>query len=316
MTESMYPLKKSLSPDIIREISLETGIEPSFIEKDWYAVKLVSLIAERNKTSDIAAVFSGGTSLSKGYGLIKRFSEDLDFFVNTSKPEHGTVGERRAFRKELIAHITHEKDCFNVDPDAIERGDSHRFFKAPIIYPIAFEKSSLRPHLQLEMTFCEPRLSPIKMPIQSIAASVLGEAPETEIICISPLETAGDKISALSWRVLVRDRKNPKDDPTLIRHLHDLAVLENVISSGKSDFVKITKSSLSQDTSKRGGELIAELSEKDRLILALDKLKQDPLYKDEYERFVMAMSYADDADKIHFDDAHASLNRIIKMYLD
>jgi hypothetical protein len=40
-----------------------------------------------------------------------------------------------------------------------------------------------------------------------------------------PVETAADKLSALAWRVHARDRASPEDDPTIIRHLHDLAAL-------------------------------------------------------------------------------------------
>jgi|GEM_PF-7106645 len=48
----------------------------------------------------------------------------------------------------------------------------------------------------------------------------------------------------------------------------------------------------------------------------MDKLKNDPLYRKEYEQFVMAMSYADDAEKIHFDEACATLNKIVSLYFD
>jgi hypothetical protein len=41
--------------------------------------------------------------------------------------------------------------------------------------------------------------------------------------CVDPVETADDKLSALAWRVPARDRTRADDDPTIIRHLHDLA---------------------------------------------------------------------------------------------
>ena len=74
-------MKKLLDKAVIEEISLELGIDPSFIEKDWYAVQLLVLISKLQGTRDVQIAFSGGTSLSKGYGLIKRFSEDLDFIL-------------------------------------------------------------------------------------------------------------------------------------------------------------------------------------------------------------------------------------------
>lgn len=81
ITEGISPLKKSPSKTVIQDISLELGIDPSFIEKDWYAVQLLVLVSEFQGRGNLKIVFSGGTSLSKGYGLIKRFSEDFDFIL-------------------------------------------------------------------------------------------------------------------------------------------------------------------------------------------------------------------------------------------
>ena len=48
-------------------------------------------------------------------------------------------------------------------------------------------------------------------------------AEVAEFPCVHPVETAADKLSALSWRARSRDRSRANDDPTIIRHLHDLA---------------------------------------------------------------------------------------------
>lgn len=69
--EGIFLLKKSLDETIVRDVSLELGIEPSFIEKDWYAVQLLVLLSKLQINRNVKIVFSGGTSLSKGYGLIK-----------------------------------------------------------------------------------------------------------------------------------------------------------------------------------------------------------------------------------------------------
>lgn len=66
-------------------VATELGVDPSFVEKDWHAIRLVATVAGVRE-GDLALVFSGGTSLSKGYGLIRRFSEDLDFRVLLPEP--------------------------------------------------------------------------------------------------------------------------------------------------------------------------------------------------------------------------------------
>ena len=53
-----------------------------FIEKDYYVTEILRIVAERLGDK---VMFKGGTSLSKGWGLINRFSEDVDLFVNRAK---------------------------------------------------------------------------------------------------------------------------------------------------------------------------------------------------------------------------------------
>lgn len=50
------------------------GLSPVIVEKDyWVCVALNALFGEPQRVN---LIFKGGTSLSKGYGLIERFSED------------------------------------------------------------------------------------------------------------------------------------------------------------------------------------------------------------------------------------------------
>jgi predicted nucleotidyltransferase component of viral defense system len=305
-------LNATLDLQAVRDIAAETGIPPSFIEKDWHAVQLLTLLSSFKNSKGVSLVFTGGTSLSKGYGLIQRFSEDLDFILISAAPT--TESQRRALRQEILAHVVAD-GRFQVDDAKLLRGDNNRFFKAPILYPVAFPDNALRPYLQLEMTFTESDAPINPCPIHSIVSNIAGVAPETSIFCISPLKTAADKLSALTWRVLVRDRTAPTDDPTIIRHLHDLAALEPLIENAADDFIQLARHSLLQDRTRRGGEAITTLSDSERLTRALKLIREDSLYSEEYARFVTAMSYADDADRIDFITAYAAFSRIVNLYL-
>lgn len=55
------------------------GIKSIFIEKDYWICRSLSLMAEEDK--DNRAVFKGGTSLTKAYGIGARFSEDIDIAI-------------------------------------------------------------------------------------------------------------------------------------------------------------------------------------------------------------------------------------------
>jgi|SRR5882757_5272277 len=63
---------------IIEEVALNMGIDPAFVEKDWYVVQLIKEIISL-KLFGAQTIFAGGTALSKAHHLLQRFSEDIDF---------------------------------------------------------------------------------------------------------------------------------------------------------------------------------------------------------------------------------------------
>jgi hypothetical protein len=54
-------------------------LRPAIIEKDYYVTEVLRIIAT---TAGDKVIFKGGTSLSKGWNLIQRFSEDIDIFLD------------------------------------------------------------------------------------------------------------------------------------------------------------------------------------------------------------------------------------------
>src|SRR3984957_16540260 len=74
------------------------GMRPAIIEKDYYVTEALRIIS-------IAAgdkvIFKGGTSLSKGWNLIQRFSEDIDLFLDPAAfdPELGKNAIDRELRR-------------------------------------------------------------------------------------------------------------------------------------------------------------------------------------------------------------------------
>ena len=66
----------SLDIEVVNEIAAEMGVDPAFVEKDWYSVQVLKAISEF-QSDTISTVFSGGTSLSKGYGLLEKLTGKL-----------------------------------------------------------------------------------------------------------------------------------------------------------------------------------------------------------------------------------------------
>ena len=59
------------------------GIKSIFIEKDYWICRSLSLMAANDK--DNRAIFKGGTSLTKAYGIGCRFSEDIDIAISEAQ---------------------------------------------------------------------------------------------------------------------------------------------------------------------------------------------------------------------------------------
>lgn len=229
----------SLDSEIVNDIAVELGIDPAFVEKDWHSVQVLKALAA-HESDEITTIFSGGTSLSKGHGLLQRFSEDLDFRCLYQNKHSNTQKKklRSAYKASIISAV-HNIELITLDDETVQAASN--YIKFPLAYPQNHPgHTSLRPHLEIEFSFTQPRLPPIKKQIQSFVAEFTNSAPETSILCLSAVETGADKLSALTWRVLKRDRKNESDDPTMIRHLHDLSalmsILENIPISCSRDF--------------------------------------------------------------------------------
>lgn len=65
---------------IFTETGRNLGLLPVAIEKDWWVVHTLTVIYTMSCAGSL--VFKGGTSLSKGWNLIQRFSEDIDLALD------------------------------------------------------------------------------------------------------------------------------------------------------------------------------------------------------------------------------------------
>jgi len=84
---------------LILTLSDEKGIIPALIEKDYWIMHVLYGLQQ----SGLQFELKGGTSLSKGYGIIERFSEDID--IHISPPEQ--------FKKETGISVNENPGSFN-----------------------------------------------------------------------------------------------------------------------------------------------------------------------------------------------------------
>lgn len=62
-----------LDRNLVEDVARRLGTEAGLVEKDWHVVRALGVLAALDHC-DVKPAFSGGTSLSKAWGLIKRFS--------------------------------------------------------------------------------------------------------------------------------------------------------------------------------------------------------------------------------------------------
>lgn len=79
--EKIVALKQSERNELFRETASRKGMNPAIVEKDFWVCFLLKHLYNHPEYKKLL-LFKGGTSLSKVYHLIERFSEDIDLVLN------------------------------------------------------------------------------------------------------------------------------------------------------------------------------------------------------------------------------------------
>lgn len=92
--------------DAIRAASEHLKMNQVFVEKDYWITLVLNRLSKTKYVND--TVFKGGTSLSKGFELINRFSEDVDIAIINAADKSGNVVKTiiRTVEKEITKELT------------------------------------------------------------------------------------------------------------------------------------------------------------------------------------------------------------------
>jgi hypothetical protein len=152
--------------DLFRAASQKMGVHEAIIEKDFWVCWLLDILFHDSPWKERMA-FKGGTSLSKAYHAIERFSEDIDLILDwrllgyslDSPWEQRSANQQDRFGKEanqrttdflasdLVPGILPMLANFTGD----ELGVSVRGQDVFIRYPKAFSLGSVQPEIRLEI---------------------------------------------------------------------------------------------------------------------------------------------------------------------
>jgi predicted nucleotidyltransferase component of viral defense system len=280
------------SSDLLAFIENRFKINPLFTEKDWYTQHILGVIS-KFESDDFQPVFSGGTSLSKGYQLIQRFSEDVDFRII---PLRGNL--TRSFRSDYQDRLVEAVLASSPDLELfreVYKRDRSRFLKFQVSYPSQFPlMDAVRPYIQIELSFEPPQLEPQIRPVASLISQLTQQPPEIAgMACLNLSETAADKLAALSWRVMGKEPDAERYDPRIIRHLYDLSFLASRVSDDPS-WSDLSYKTIAHDLQTRDRSLADRIKTPDELLNQLvNRFKTNPVYAQHYRDFVESVAYGD-----------------------
>lgn len=114
--------------ETIRAASQHLNINVVYVEKDYWISLVLNHLGKSKYSSQ--TVFKGGTSLSKGFGLIDRFSEDVDIAIIDEDKKSGN--EIRTLIRTVEKEMT--KDLTELQMDGVTSKGS-KFRKSVFEYP-------------------------------------------------------------------------------------------------------------------------------------------------------------------------------------
>jgi hypothetical protein len=235
---------------LCEEASSRMGIIPPSIEKDFWACWVLRELFAL-PSSGGALTFKGGTSLSKGWKLIQRFSEDLDVgvarahlgFGGESSPERAGSGKERDRRLEALRERCREFVADDLLPALTRRIGERRPARSRwslaldaddpdgqtvlFEYPSEFRPSGyVRPVVKIEVgarSDTEPLEHPAIVAYLAECFPTVLPGASFQVPTVAPVRTFWEKAMLLHEERLRTGSTSPK--ARLSRHYHDLACM-------------------------------------------------------------------------------------------
>ena len=238
---------QSLSTDeksyILRMAADRSGYRPFVFEKDIWVVQILKILFEAPFGKDL--VFKGGTSLSKAYNAIRRFSEDLDVTYDIRAFAPDIVGDSedafppnrsqekkwtKTIRKRL-EEWTREDVRVLIEEELVRAGFHATGFRTEndqvyVAYEPMFEYPGfVKPEVKVEFgarSTGEPHVEQsVKCDISDYVPEVI--FPSTRLSAMVAERTFWEKATSMD----VFCRRNRGRGNRLSRHWHDLVRLDD-----------------------------------------------------------------------------------------
>lgn len=198
--------------ELFSETAARRNMQPAIVEKDFWVCWTLSKLFGHEQLAKLL-MFKGGTSLSKVFHLIDRFSEDIDLILDWRLVSGENPDEARSKTKQgkLNKEINAKAQCYiagelmdmvqgEISPIcscSIASDDPHVI---NINYPAAFSDEYLRPEIRLEIGPLASWFPSDRYSVQPYAAEVfphLFEHPNCSVKAIKAERTFWEKVTIL-----------------------------------------------------------------------------------------------------------------------
>lgn len=204
--------------ELFQATSIKMGMRPEVIEKDFWVCFMLDHLFHDCEYKD-AFVFKGGTSLSKAYHVIERFSEDIDLILDWRKVIDGKSdpwdersktkqdiynkqinAEAALFYKNMLVPKLNEELVVKLGQGNWVETDSEDEMVINFVYPQIFTTDYIIPHVRLEIGPLAEWLPSHITTITPFAAEQyerLFEQKSTDVLTIDAERTFWEKITIL-----------------------------------------------------------------------------------------------------------------------
>ena len=168
---------KDAFQELVIATASDLGLENFQVEKDYYVSLFLEELAKRE--SNISIVFKGGTSLSKCYSIIDRFSEDIDLAVQF-KSVSVTPSERRQLKSTILEVISLLNMTILNEEEVRSRRDHNEYH---IGYANTFQgDGAMVPHIIVETIVVYRPYPCVKLNVSNYITKYLTKSNENHLI--------------------------------------------------------------------------------------------------------------------------------------
>jgi predicted nucleotidyltransferase component of viral defense system len=217
--------------ELIRLSAAYFNILPEFIEKDYWITLILNRLSQSSHANSV--VFKGGTSLTKGYRIVNRFSEDIDIALLDEKLTGNALKTKiRKIEKAITADLAEIEE-----PGVTRKGSVYR--KSLFQYPNNINArliTNVQKRIIVEINSFANPYPFVQQKITSFIAEFLIATNQTDAIqafglqhfALNILDKRRTMLEKLASLIRFSFSENPsKELAKKIRHFYDLYHLAN-----------------------------------------------------------------------------------------